>query len=495
MAKEQSTKDSVLYDPFVLLFQTLSTNEVTQFEDYVKVFTKENNALKVLAYCKEHKKDSDDTCWEKAVILKKVFADKNDKSRKLREALNSLNEHLEHFLLFQIAKEDRNRELLLIEVFRRRKLPEQAKMVLERATALNEARIWDIWKKIPLGDKSYYDNTDGKSNKLTQELFYTLEKIQEFTTTITWKYACEIAIRNQIGLLTDEKLLALQQLPTKYENKWSKLYRKCYYLINDPKEDNFREMYSLFELLDDTDEEAVCILGFLLNIGINLYRNGQLSSTKELIDLVKLGQKRKIIDFENMTTDLLLIYVAFLCGECFIQEAQHIVETFQQQQPNQVRAILLAESIIHLYKNEAYEARNKLKRVKPKSKSEQFLQKIILTCCNFSKSINQLKILHEREAMAGVNYDEATSIEDAEFNTRQSLYNYLSKEITKTNSADLMDKHKIQLQNLLKTLRTIISLNRTETDEELENYIYGQTDLPAKKWILQNLKTITKIVP
>lgn len=485
MAKDKSINDSIRYEPFILLFQTLSTNEVTQFENYLEVFTKENNALKLLAYCKEHRKDTDDSCWKKASILKKVFADKKDKSRKLREALNSLNEHLEDFLLFQVAKEDRNRALLLTEVFRRRKLPEQAKVLLKSAIALDEARIWDIWKKIPLGDKSYYENTDSKTDRTVQPLSYTIQKIQELELTLRWKYACENAMRQKLGFkdMDMDGLLPRQEASTPINNKWINLYQKCYGFIQNPTEEGFHEMYQLYNTeLELKDEETTCILGFILNVGISLYRKGKESHESQLAQLITHSLEHDVISMTNMTTDVFLTFVAIYCSQGSMHKAEALIQDFKLHQPFHARTIALATSAVCLFKNDFTQALEALRGIKFKSVGNQFFQHIIVICCNFGRLVESLHQLNRKKLIHISNdytEEEEQDVELQFYEKIDKLSKYLNREIRKIKNSNLQDRYKERIITLLITLRSFTDFSHES--ESLRTDIANQSDLSAKK--------------
>ncbi|NJK83386.1 MAG: hypothetical protein HC912_05780 [Saprospiraceae bacterium] len=123
-----------------------------------------------------------------------------DSKRQLEDALVKLKTELENFLILNIIKKEENRKLLLLEVYREKRLSKRFHEQLANLKNKKATTFLDFWRKIPVAYKAYYNDVKSRAEKDITSLQDTLEEIHQLKTLTQLKFACEALSRELVGL-------------------------------------------------------------------------------------------------------------------------------------------------------------------------------------------------------------------------------------------------------------------------------------------------------
>jgi hypothetical protein len=387
MIKTEREK-TILKTPFMVLFKKLDQKERKDFNTYLEQFTHEVNAQKLYQYCLSHKRNPPNDYWKRGQISDKVFDAVVDHNKQLNNALSALHERLQHYLILQIAFEEGNKGLLLLEVYRRKNLNPNFIKQLSFLQSIVPRGVWDFWRKIPLGHKAYYDDTENRADKSITLLADTLQQLEELKYLLTLKYACEAKSRLILGFQDEAGLFHHfnPNVAVHFSNPLIALYQASYQLLCTPTKENFEDLLKQF--LDHASsinpEEAQSLFAYLYNHCAQGYKAGKVELLGQAKSLIEFAHEHYILSFGALTDNLLINNLGIYCSQECYEEAGAYLSQFQQAQPARAEIIHLANALIKQYQNQIDRTGlENLKHQGYQSPSNKYLARLLFLCYTF----------------------------------------------------------------------------------------------------------------
>lgn len=460
MMKTEREK-TILKTPFMVLFEKLDQKERKDFNTYLEQFTNEVNARKLYQYCLSHKITPSDKYWERGQISDTVFEAVVDQNKQLNNALKALHERLQHFLILQIAFEEGNKELLLLEVYKRKKLDSHFNQQLKALRNIVPKGVWDFWRKIPLGHKAYYDDTKNRMDKSTTLLADTLQQIEELKYLLTLKYACEAKSRLTLGYQDEAGLFHHfnPNMEVHFSNPLIALYQASYQLLCTPTKENFEDLLKQFlnHALTINPAEARSLFAYLYNYCAQAYKAGKVELLGQARTLIEFAHEYDILSFGDLTDHLLINNLGIYCSQGGYEEAEAYLIQFQKAQPARVELVRLANALIKQYQNQI--ERTELEHLKHQdytSTLNKYLAKAMFLCYIF------------RIETSTTNFD---------------LHDFLAKEQNNIQKwRAIPDSIKLSLLDLVRVLQLFLDPNTNDTT--LRTTILDSAHLSFKTWLL-----------
>ncbi len=503
MAKKISFQNA----PFIQLFSALTADEYKKFGTYLNHLTKAENAIKLYQYCMKHKGEPLEKYWKKDLILSKVF-DKNtldsncqpDANRQLNNALLELRNKLDDFLILNIIKKEENRKLLLLEIYRERRLADLFSQQLHYLKEKTTVTFLDFWRKIPVPYKSYYNDIKSSTSKNIDDFNYTLQAIEHLKLMTQLKFTCEALSRELIGIKDDVRFdLPESMLHQEFDHPVLATYKKYYYLLASPNEEEFDKLFddlkkyykSSSKKHKDELEEMATWLGYLINVASHLYQHGRSNFIIRIIELLQFGLREEdIINSADVTEELIFTIVAVGCHQNQVQknngvaqkdtiDLKRILGLFKKKNPNQKSLLALAYGIIAIYELNYKEVKTKLTRINylTLTANERFIYYSLLLVSDFMVFFEKIDNNNSKETRQ--------FLSDELQEKYQKKLNQFDETIIKENEIVYEER----LLNLIKTLSQLSEdiLNKHALPNNIAETFKQAKDIPFKNCLTRFL--------
>lgn len=392
----------------MLLFQTLSRREMLDFDRFLKgLYPQHDVCHAVFDYCRRHLDRTDPRHWDKELAFAEIFREETDiknKRKKLTDALSDLNLLLQEFLLWQKSRHKSfERSFAVLKIYKERKLHElllsglkQLRRQLEKQKA--GRTVGRELQMMQLAHLEFYEAPIQKFKLKENPLHRAVEHLISFFRTTLLKYACEVANRAYI-LQERYEIDGLEEILKKPPSSGTlqHLYHDFYLLLRERGRENFvaaKEL--LFSRRDLSAEDVEVCLTYLINLGIQFSKEGNLFFTKELLDLYRYGLKNRIFLIDNkLQSAKFLNTIELACKAGEIPWTKDFMAEYESYLPRNERTAVmtLARAIIAFAKEEYASVLLLLRELQPVTVEHEVRARALTLCAMFEQAYDANVIL------------------------------------------------------------------------------------------------------
>lgn len=394
---------------FMLLFRNLSQREVQEFERFLKaLYPKQKVCHLLFDYCRRYRNKKEDKYWNKEQVFLLVFPEETpkDKRKKITDTLSDLNLRLQEYLLWQNSKKRTfEHSFAILKIYKERKLHElllQGLKQLQRQLQKDKKgrNMWWNLQMTRLYHMEFYEAPilRLKLKESKNPLRQAIKHLTAFFRGALLKYACETANRAfilQEKYEVDGLKNVLTQTPA--DDALQKLYRQFYNLLEKRDQAGFLQTKKEFLARKDLHiEEVEVCLTYLINLGIQFSKEGDLLYTKQLLELYRYGLEKKIflIDHKLQSTKFLNI-IDLSCKVNDLTGANDFIHTYKSYLPVGERLVVtrLGQAIIAFAKKDFSAVLTLLRDLQTDTIEHDLRAKTLIICAMCEENLPENVIL------------------------------------------------------------------------------------------------------
>lgn len=310
VSKDTISKDRFTNSKLVALFQTLSKTEVKAFSKYLTgtSYKADNAIFQLFFFLKKHHPNFNESKVNTALVWQYCFDEKEVNKKKLLQLCTNMVKVLEDFLIkLQLEKSQPERDFLLLNAFKDRKLDNQffqkAKEVRKKWEKNKPPGIEQLHNEYKLEslDSNYKETTDidiimnGMQKEINNlDVYYLAKRLHlSYILSVSKNYIANEEDKNEKNILNN--LLALSNQSKYAEIPAIHLSNLIFKDILCGKFNNYSKIEELFQktFKQYSQREQINILGFLTHYCIQNRLEGDKSAVEKLFDLTKWAVANK----------------------------------------------------------------------------------------------------------------------------------------------------------------------------------------------------------